>query len=172
MRLVTDATYPHNQPKTLAQRVADDEIDEVFLFGASAGLAGWEAAMAGPTPYFVNGDPLNIPTAPRNFVVMGFSYERDVDCMLENFLHRSECVMNRVYPSPDWWLPTFPAQNNWENFRMIDIEGTGASAVGTCHLRLTANLITIGLILALYGVPVTIGCIIGQTCRARQQNDW
>lgn len=133
LRILTDASYPHNQPKTLAQRVADDEIDEVFLFGAPAGLAGWEAAMAGPSPYFINGDSYSISTAPRNFVVMGFNYERDVDCMLENFLHRSECVMSRVYPSPDWWFPTFPAENNWDKFRMIDTLGYGESAVGTCH---------------------------------------
>ena len=133
VRLITDTTYPHNQPKTIAQRIASDEIDEVFFFGAPAGSAFWEAAMAGPSPFFVNGGTYNVPSATRNFVMMGFNYERDVDCMLEDFLHRSECTMSRVYPSPDWWFPTSPPQNNWDKFRMIDLKGPGESAVGMCH---------------------------------------
>jgi hypothetical protein len=133
VRLISDTSYPHNQPKTIAQRIADDEIDEVFLFGSPGGAAFWEAAMAGPSPFFVNGGTYNVPAAKRNFVIMGFNYERDVDCMLEDFLHRSECVMSRVYPSPDWWFPTYPPENNWDRFRMIDQRGEGESAVGMCH---------------------------------------
>lgn len=133
MRLLTDPTYPHNQPTTLAQRIANDEIDEVFALGAPYGFAGWEAAMAGPSPFFVNGGSYEVPEALRNFVVMGFNYERGVDCMLEDFLHRTECVMSRVYPSPEWWLPTYPPSNNWERFRMYDQRAPGQAAVGICH---------------------------------------
>lgn len=133
VRLLTDRSHPHNQPITIAERIADDEIDEVFFFGAPCGSAFWEASMAGPSPFFVNGGCYNIPDVGRNFVVMGFNYERDVDCMLEDFIHRTECVMSRVYQAPDLWFPTFPATNNWDRFRMIDLVGEGESAVGMCH---------------------------------------
>jgi len=133
VKLITDTSYLHNQPKTIAQRIADDEIDEVFFFGSPSGSAFWESAMVGPSPFFINGGTYTIPETKRNFAVMGFNYERDVDCMLEDFVHRSECTMSRVYPSPDWWFPTYPATNNWDKFRMIDIRGAGASAVGMCH---------------------------------------
>ncbi len=132
MRILTDSTYPHNQPKTIAQRIADDEIDEVVLF-AGPGIGFYEAASAGPNPFFLNGATYTLPEAKRNFAIMGLNYERGVDCMLESFMHRAESVMSKVYPSPDWWLPTYPPANNWEKFRMIDIRGAGNSAVGTVH---------------------------------------
>lgn len=133
VRLVTDLDYPHNQPATIAERVASGEVDEVFLFGAPAGMAAWEAAMAGPSPFFVNGGTYNVPSSQRNFIVMGFNYERDVDCMLEDFLHRTECVMSRVYDPPEWWFPTWPLTNNWDRFRMFDSIQPGEAAVGICH---------------------------------------
>ena len=133
IRLVTDRSYPHNQPRTIAERVASGEVDEVFLFGAPAGMAGWEAAMAGPSPFFVNGGTYHVPSARRNFVLMGFNYERDVDCMLEDFLHRTECVLSRVYSPPQWWFPTWPVTNDWDRFRMFDLIRPGEAAVGICH---------------------------------------
>ncbi len=133
VRLVTDKSYPHNQPLSIAERVASGEVDEVFLFGAPAGMAGWEAAMAGPSPFFVNGGTYYVPSAGRNFVLMGFNYERDVDCMLEDFLHRTECVLSRVYSPPQWWFPTWPVTNEWDRFRMFDLIRPGEAAVGICH---------------------------------------
>lgn len=133
IRLVTDKAYPHNQPFSVTERIANDEIDEVFFFGAPGGFAGWEAAMAGPSPFFVNGGIYTVPEAKRNFVIMGFNYERGVDCMLENFCHRTECVMSRVYSPPDWWFPTYPPSNNWDKFRMFDKIKPDQAACGICH---------------------------------------
>jgi len=133
VRLVTDSTYPHNQPTTIAERIANDEIDEVFFIGPPYAFAGWEAAMAGPSPFFVNGGTYLVPESGRNFVMMGFNYERGVDCMLEDFCHRTECTMSRVYPSPNWWLPTYPPIHNWDRFRMYDQRGPGHAACGICH---------------------------------------
>lgn len=132
-RLVSDKTYPHNQPRSIEERIAADEFDEVFFFGAPSGFAGWEAAMAGPSPFFVNGGTYAIPGAKRNFVMMGFNYERGVDCMLEDFCHRTECVMSRVYSPPSWWFPTYPITNNWDRFRMFDKIQAGQAACGICH---------------------------------------
>lgn len=139
-RLVSDTAYPHNQPSTIAERIANDEIDEVFFFGAPSGFAGWEAAMAGPSPFFVNGGTYIVPDAGRNFVMMGFNYERDVDCMLEDFCHRTECVMSRVYSPTDLWLPTWPITNNWDRFRMYDKIQTGQAACGICHYAPNSEL--------------------------------
>ena len=133
VRLITDTSYPHNQPASIAQRVASGEFEEVFIFGAPAGFAGWEAAMAGPSPFFVNGGTYYIPQTGRNFILMGFNYERGVGEMLEDFLHRTECVMSRVYDPPQWWFPTWPLTNNWDAFRMYDQIQPGEAAVGTCH---------------------------------------
>ncbi len=133
IKMMTDRTYMHNRAKSLAARIADDEIDEVFLFGAPYGFAGWESAMAGPSPFFINGGSYFIPSAKRNFPIMGFNYERGVDCMLENFCHRTECVMSRVYNPRQWWFPTWPATNNWDKFRMYDKISAGNAACGICH---------------------------------------
>lgn len=133
VRLVSDPTYPHNQPETISYRIANDQIDEVFFFGAPSGFAGWEAAMAGPSPFFVNGGTYTVSESGRNFVMMGFNYERDVDCMLEDFCHRTECVMSRVYSPADWWFPTWPVTNNWDAFRMFDQINSGSAACGICH---------------------------------------
>lgn len=132
-RLVRDKSYPHNQPRSIAERIAADEFEEVFFFGAPGGFAGWEAAMAGPSPFFVNGGTYLVPEAGRNFVMMGFNYERGVDCMLEDFLHRTECVLSRVYSPPSWWFPTYPPTNNWDRFRMFDKIAPGKAACGICH---------------------------------------
>ncbi len=131
--LMSDASYPHNQPSSYSSRVDAGEIDEVWVFAPPGSYAGWEASMVGPRPFFVNGGVYTLPGSIRNFVVMGFNFERGVGEMLEDFVHRSECTMSHVYGPPDWWFPTFPATSNWDRFRMIDLRGPGESAVGMCH---------------------------------------
>ncbi|MGQ9455610.1 MAG: hypothetical protein ACUVRS_12615 [Armatimonadota bacterium] len=117
----------------IAAKVAAGEIDEVFMFGPPFACAFWEAAMAGPSPYFINGGTYYVPAAGRNFAIMGFTYEREVGCMLEDFCHRAECIMSRVYRPPQWWVPTWPITNNWDRFRMYDKIKAGEAACGTCH---------------------------------------
>jgi len=119
----------------IAPRVASGEIDEVLMFGSPCGSAFWEAAMAGTTPYFINGDHCHVPAAGRNFTIMGFNYEREVGCMLEDFCHRSECIMSHVYGRPLWdlWIPKWPPADNWDRFRMYDKIKSGEAALGICH---------------------------------------
>ncbi len=131
--LMTDKAFAHNNPLTVAERVAKGEIDEVFLFGSPAGSAFNEAAMAGPSPFFINGESYTIPEAGRNFAIMGFNYERDVDCMLEDFCHRTECTMSHLYNPADFWFPTSPAAHPWDAFRMFEQRTPGESALGICH---------------------------------------
>lgn len=133
-KLVSDKAYDYNNPKTIEERVASGDVDEVFLLASPASMdGGGEVAMAGPSPFFVNGATFKFPKARRNFVLMGFNYEREVGCMLEDFCHRTEAIMSRVYKSADMFYATWPATNNWEKFRMIDKVHPGDAACGFCH---------------------------------------
>jgi len=85
------------------------------MFGAPY-FGFWEAAMAGPSPYFINGGTYYVPEAQRNFAIMGFNYERWIGEMLEDFGHRAENHMTRVYGS---WN-AYPPQHNWDRFTLID----------------------------------------------------
>jgi hypothetical protein len=63
----------------------------------------------------------------RRFVVMGFNYEREVGCMLENVGHRVESIMAHVYRD-------HPAgQNAWERFTRYDLTHPGQASCGNVH---------------------------------------
>lgn len=72
--------------------------------------------MLGPSPYFVNGGVYYIPAAGRNFIIMGFNYERWIGEMLEDYGHRTESIMTHVYGS---WN-AYPPQHNWDLFTLVD----------------------------------------------------
>lgn len=81
----------------LLQRVASDEFDEVWMFGAPY-FGFWESTMGGAGAFFTNSVPLpNTEQCPRRFVIMGFSYERGVGEMLEDLGHRAESTLRQVY---------------------------------------------------------------------------
>lgn len=81
----------------LLQRIANDEFDEVWMFGAPY-FGFWESTMGGAGAFFTNSDPLpNTERCPRRFVIMGFSYERGVGEMLEDLGHRAESSLRQVY---------------------------------------------------------------------------
>lgn len=111
----------------LLQRVANDEIDEVWVFNfPHAGF--YESIMAGPDPFWCNAPPLNgTAAARRRFVIMGFSYERGVGEMLENMGHRAESIMERVFRN------TSGAANLWQRFIRYDRTHKGRSALGNVH---------------------------------------
>ncbi len=81
----------------LLQRVASNEIDEVWVFNfPHAGF--YESIMAGPGAFWCNAPPLrNTEASGRRFVIMGFSYERGVGEMLENLGHRVESIMQKTF---------------------------------------------------------------------------
>jgi len=114
-KVVSDKYYSYNNPKTVVERVASGEIDEVFMFGAPY-FGYWESCMLGPSPYFVNGGVYYIPAAGRNFIIMGFNYERWIGEMLEDYGHRTESIMTHVYGS---WN-AYPPQHNWDLFTLVD----------------------------------------------------
>jgi hypothetical protein len=110
----------------LLTKLARDEYDEVWVF--SFPYAGeYESVMIGPTAFWCNAPPIICPDAVRNTVMMGFNYERDVGCMLENFGHRVESIMAHTYQK------NAHLHNLWEEFIRYDLTSPGAAACGNVH---------------------------------------
>ena len=103
-------------------------VDEVWVFsGHHFGL--WEASMAGPGAFFINGGVYPQVPSRRPFAFYGFNYGRGVAEMMHNTSHRTEATLNRVYGQ---WNLKSPA-NNWEMFSANHDQSNGVAGVGTCH---------------------------------------
>ncbi len=111
----------------LTRKVLRNEIDEVWLFGFP--YAGYyESHMVGAGAIWCNSPPLaGSEACGRRFVVMGFNYERDVGCMLENFGHRVESIMAHVYRGRRG------EANLWERFTRYDKSHPGRAECGNVH---------------------------------------
>jgi hypothetical protein len=111
----------------LVEKVQSGVIDEVWLFAFP--YAGYyESLMVGDGAVWCNAPPLNdMAGARRRFVVMGFNFERDVGCMLENFGHRVESIMAHVYRGRRG------EANLWERFTRYDQNAPGRAECGNVH---------------------------------------
>lgn len=111
----------------ILQRVANNEIDEVWVFGfPHAGF--YESTMGGPDAFWCNAPPLTNTTASKQrFVVMGFSYERFIGEMHEAFGHRAESIMEKTFSklSDD--------KNLWKRFTRYEKTSPGKAACGNIH---------------------------------------
>jgi len=84
--------------------------------------------MVGRNAFWCNSPPVpETGHCSGRFVIMAFNYERDVDCMLENFGHRVESVMSRVFASHP------PEQNLWALFTRYDKTHPGQAHCGNVH---------------------------------------
>ena len=111
----------------LDERHRKGEFDEVWFF--SFPFAGdYESTMVGPDAFWCNSPPVRGTDHCRSrFVMMGFNYERGVDCMLENFGHRTESIMRRVYAN-------HPARKNvWAHFIQYEETHPGKAQCGNVH---------------------------------------
>ena len=111
----------------LLERVAQNEIDEVWIFNfPHAGF--YESIMAGPEAFWCNAPPLTGTEASlRRFVIMGFSYERGVGEMLENLGHRVESIMQKTFER------LHGDENLWDRFTRYEKVSPGRAAVGNVH---------------------------------------
>jgi hypothetical protein len=111
----------------ILQRVARNEIDEVWIFGfPHAGF--FESVMAGPGAFWCNAPPLqNTSAASRRFVIMGFSYERHIGEMFESYGHRAESLMERTF------MKLTGEANLWRRFIRYEKIAPGKSACGNIH---------------------------------------
>ncbi len=115
------------QQFNLIPLVEAGEIDEVWLFGFPYG-GFWESTMVGQDAFYCNSDPVpNTSHCARKFIIMGFNYEREVGCMLEDFGHRTESIMSRVFAK------TPAAENWWDKFCQYDQTHPGQANCGNVH---------------------------------------
>lgn len=111
----------------LIRRYERGEFDEVwFMTFPYAG--DYESTMVGRNAFWCNSPPVaNTSHCDGRFIMMGFSYERGVDCMLENFGHRVESIMSHVFRH-------HPAsQNLWDFFIRYDQSHPNQSQCGNVH---------------------------------------
>lgn len=111
----------------ILQRVANNEIDEVWIFNfPHAGF--YESIMGGPGAFWCNAPPLiNTEASQRRFVIMGFSYERGVGEMLENMGHRAESIMEKTFEK------LTGDDNLWNRFIRYEKTHPGQAALGNVH---------------------------------------
>lgn len=111
----------------LIKRINSGQIDEVWLMGFPY-CGYYESIMAGPGAFWCNAPPLaGTEMAARRFIIMGFNYERGVGEMLENFGHRAESILRKVYEKK------MGSANLWERFTRFDKKYPGQAEVGTVH---------------------------------------
>ena len=111
----------------ILQRVARNEIDEVWTFGfPHAGF--YESIMGGPGAFWCNAPPLkNTEASKRRFVIMGFSFERYVGEMLEAYGHRAESIMEKTFSKLNG------EANLWKRFMQYEKIAPGKAACGNIH---------------------------------------
>ncbi|MFO0925875.1 MAG: hypothetical protein U0736_02420 [Gemmataceae bacterium] len=124
-----NADYPRLlREQNVVPLVDAGRVDEVWIFSDHYfGL--WEASMAGPGAFFINGGVYPQVPSRRPFAFYGFNYERGVAEMLHNTAHRTEATMNRAYGSWDLKAP----RNAWDRFSANHNQSNGLAGVGTCH---------------------------------------
>ncbi len=103
-------------------------IDEVWLFGGPY-FGYFEAAMAGPGAFDINGDAFTRVPSARAFAIMGFNYERGVAEMLHDLCHRVEATLARVYGG--WEADRLTT--SWARFAANTHQSNGRAGVGSCH---------------------------------------
>ncbi len=112
----------------VARRIDSGDIDEVWVFGAPF-FGYWEAAMAGPGAFDINGGVYERVPVEKRFAIMGFSYERTVAEMMHNQCHRTEATLAREYGG--WKADEL--SSNWARFAANAHQSNGIAAVGSCH---------------------------------------
>jgi len=77
-------------------------FDEVHFYGTPWGGA-FESIMVGDNSIYCNSGAYRANC--ENFVIQGFNFERDVQCAIEAYMHRTESILEYCYPK------------FWKNFR-------------------------------------------------------
>ncbi len=124
----------------MIERINADQIDEVWLFGFPY-CGYYELIMAGPDAFWCNAPALKgTEEADRRFVIMGFNYERGVGEMLEDFGHRAESMMSKVFEN--WRTDSVLREiyagigdhvDLWEQFTRYDQVAPGRAECGNVH---------------------------------------
>ena len=114
--------------QAVTRLVDNGAVDEVWLFGGPY-FGYFEAAMAGPGAFDINGDAFTGVASKRAFAIMGFNSERGVAEMLHDFCHRTEATMARVYGG--WQAESL--NTAWARFAANAHQSGGRAGAGNCH---------------------------------------
>jgi Tol biopolymer transport system component len=117
----------------LARKVDSGEIEEVLDHSAPY-FGGYETRMIGRGGYWCNSPALTRVACSKIFIVSVFNYERGVGEMLEDFGHRTESIMRRVYGS--WAAEETHA---WNRFTLYDKVLPGKAQCGNVHYAPNSN---------------------------------
>jgi hypothetical protein len=110
----------------LVARYQQRVFDEAWFF-AFPYSGDYESTMVGRGAFWCNSPPVaGTDHCAGRFVIMAFNYERGVECMLENFGHRVESIMGRVYEHRR-------GPNMWELFTRYDRVAPGGAHCGNVH---------------------------------------
>jgi hypothetical protein len=104
------------------------QVDEVWLFGGPY-MGFWEAAMAGPGNFYINGGTYPNVASQRPFAIMGFNTERFDGVLLHGNGHRIEATMTRAYGG--WNVPS--PHDAWDLFGANAAQSAGRAGAGTVH---------------------------------------
>jgi len=111
----------------IIKKIERDEIDEVWHFAFPCS-GDYESIMAGRGAIWCNSPPLKgTEHCRRRFIIMNCNYERDVDCLLENFGHRIESIMKHIYRRHRG------KRNLWKRFTLYDKIAPGKAECGNVH---------------------------------------
>lgn len=111
----------------MIEKVNSGAVDEVWLFGHPYG-GYWESVMAGQGAFWCNAPALKgTEHCKRRFIIMGFNFERGGGEMLENFGHRAESILSRVFEGKQG------DANLFERFTRYDLKYPGRAEVGNIH---------------------------------------
>lgn len=111
------------------------EIDEVWIYNGP-GFGFYESTLVGPNAYWYNSPPVPGPhTCNRLIPIMGPSPERDLNCAVHNFGHRTEATLTEVYGS---WQQNRTA-HNWERFALVKALSPNYSYSGCGNVHYPPN---------------------------------
>jgi hypothetical protein len=100
-------------------RINRGEIDEVWLFGPPFG-GFYQSVMAGDGAYWMGAPPLENVNTSRRFPIMGFSYERGVGEMLEDFGHRAENTLAHIFHAEEFLNWTYNLKRDPKEFDPVE----------------------------------------------------
>ena len=117
----------------VVERLNAGEIDDVWCL-AYPWSGFHESIMCGPGAFWCNSAPVDARDMPagqprprRRFITMGFNYEREVGCMLEDLGHQAESILAQVFRD------RHGAADLWERFTRYDKIAPGRASAGNVH---------------------------------------
>ncbi len=131
-----DYTKIVNSPRfDICGKANRGEIDEVWIYNGPY-FGFYESTLVGPGAYWFNSPPVPGPTACTRLIpIMGPSPERGLECAIENFGHRMEATMTRVYGS---WQQN-RTTHNWERFALVKALSPNYSYSGCGNVHYPPN---------------------------------